>query len=66
MTRIVLMCFVFALAGCGLGETTTAAATGAAAKAEEARQAEKTLDQMQDRIDEVNRQTGERARLDDY
>lgn len=66
MIRIVVLCFVVALGGCGLGETTTAAATGAAAKAEEARQAERTLNQMQDRLEEVNRRTGERARLDDY
>jgi hypothetical protein len=44
------------LAGCGLADTTTAAATGAAAEVQQAQQAKATLDHVQQQLDAAARE----------
>lgn len=53
--RLPTLLFALALAGCGISETATVAATAGAAKAREAEQAKATLDQVQGRLDEAAR-----------
>lgn len=53
--RLPTLLFALALAGCGVSETATVAATVGAAKAREAEQAKVTLDQVQGRLDEAAR-----------
>jgi len=48
--------FAGALAGCGVSETATVAATAGAAKAREAERAKATLDQVQGKLDESFKQ----------
>jgi len=47
----------FLLAGCGVSETATVAATAGAAKAREAEQAKSAPAQVQGRLDEAMKQT---------
>lgn len=62
MTRFFLaVVMILSLPACGVGETTTAAATGAAVKAQEAKQAEQTKEQFQEKLEDVNQQVRERA-----
>lgn len=42
---------VFALAGCGLAETTAGAAAGATSAAEQAKQAEQQLERVQEQLE---------------
>jgi len=49
-----------ALGGCGV-ETASTAATGAAIKKQELEQGRKTMDQMQQKIDQANLQAQQRA-----
>ncbi len=63
MNRIIAVCVFILLSACGVTETASVAATGAAAKAQEAKEAERTKRQMQERLDQVNQQALERAKL---
>lgn len=54
------LCLLLILGGCGL-DVASSAATGAATKAEEIKQAEKTKAQIQQRLDAAN-QAAERQR----
>ena len=52
MVRFVSVVFVAAaLGGCGLAETTVATGAGAASSAEQAKQAPKQLEKVQERLD---------------
>jgi hypothetical protein len=51
MKYAALMVAMLVLAGCGLGES--AAAAGGASKAEEAKQASKTLESVEQRLDDA-------------
>ena len=51
---------ILALSACGV-ETATAAATGAAIKKQELEQGKKTMEQMQQRLDQANLQVQQRA-----
>jgi hypothetical protein len=53
MKYLVLMGAMLALAGCGLGESAVSAAAGGASKAEEAKQASKTLESVEQRLDDA-------------
>jgi hypothetical protein len=53
MKYLVLMGAMLALAGCGLGESAASAAAGGASKAEEAKQASKTLESVEQRLDDA-------------
>ncbi len=56
MKRMLLMGALLALAGCGAGETATVAATAASLKAQEAKQAEKTMEQFGQRLEGASEQ----------
>lgn len=51
---------IFALSACGV-ETASTAATGAAIKKQELEQGKKTMEQMQQRLDQANLQVQQRA-----
>jgi hypothetical protein len=51
---------ILALSACGV-ETATTAATGAAIKKQELEQGKKTMEQMQQRLDQANLQVQQRA-----
>jgi NifU-like protein involved in Fe-S cluster formation len=51
---------VLVLAGCGV-ETATTAATGAVIKKQELEQGRKTIEQMQQKLDQANQQVQQRA-----
>jgi small-conductance mechanosensitive channel len=51
---------VLVLAGCGV-ETATTAATGAVIKKQELEQGRKTMEQMQQKLDQANQQVQQRA-----
>jgi len=51
---------VLLLAGCGV-ETATTAATGAVIKKQELEQGRKTMEQMQQKLDQANQQVQQRA-----
>lgn len=53
MCRYTAICLLLLLSGCGL-DVAGSAATGAATKAEEIKQAEKTKEQFQQRLDAAN------------
>ncbi|MBT9612208.1 MAG: hypothetical protein IV108_02960 [Burkholderiales bacterium] len=53
MHRYTSICLLLLLSGCGL-DVASSAATGAATKAEEIKQAEKTKEQFQQRLDAAN------------
>jgi hypothetical protein len=61
MFRFACILMIITLPACGVTETTTAAATGAAAKAQEAKQAGKTKEQFEEKLENVNQQLQERA-----
>jgi hypothetical protein len=54
--RTLIVLFAAALAGCGVSETATVAATAGAAKAKEAEQAKSAPAQMQGKLDEAMKQ----------
>lgn len=54
--RTLIVLFAAALAGCGVSETATVAATAGAAKAKEADQAKSAPAQMQGKLDEAMKQ----------
>ncbi|OQY69496.1 MAG: hypothetical protein B6D47_09110 [Rhodocyclaceae bacterium UTPRO2] len=54
--RLLTLGFIFALAGCGVSETATVAATAGAAKAKEAEQAKNAPAQVQGKLDEAMQQ----------
>ena len=54
--RTLIVLFAAALAGCGVSETATVAATPGAAKAEEAKQAKNAPAQVQGKLDEAMKQ----------
>ena len=54
--RTLIVLFAAALAGCGVSETATVAATAGAAKAKEAEQAKNAPAQVQGKLDESFRQ----------
>ena len=60
MRVIVLLGLLAGLAGCGV-ETVGTAATGAAIKKQELEQGKATMEQMQQKLDQANRQTLQRA-----
>ena len=65
-TRLIATGIVSAtLAGCGLAETGVATATGAAAEAQQAKQAKQIEAQVQSRIDAAAQQDAERRRAAD-
>ncbi|MEX0960173.1 MAG: hypothetical protein WDZ63_12865 [Burkholderiales bacterium] len=66
MKTIFVVCAVLALSGCGVGETTTAAATGASVKAQELKQAEETKDQVQQKLEDANLKMQQRADIDAF
>ena len=51
---------ILALSACGV-ETASTAATGAALKKQELEQGKKTMEQMQQRLDQANQQVQQRA-----
>jgi hypothetical protein len=53
MKYLVLVGALLALAGCGLGESAASAAAGGASKAEEMKQASKTLESVEQRLDDA-------------
>jgi len=55
--RLLPLLFAVTLAGCGVSETATVAATAGAAKAREAEQAKNAPAQVQGRLDEAMKQT---------
>jgi NifU-like protein involved in Fe-S cluster formation len=60
MKFIFSLAAALALGGCGV-ETASTAATGAAIKKQELEQGRKTMDQMQQKIDQANLQAQQRA-----
>jgi hypothetical protein len=60
MKTLIMLAAAAALAGCGV-ETASTAATVAAAKKEELRQGQQTMQQAQQRIDAAMQQTQQRA-----
>jgi hypothetical protein len=58
----VIVALLAPLAGCGLAETGTATASGAANVAQEAAQARQTEDRVRDQIDAASRQAAEQRR----
>ena len=60
MKRFVLLVAVLAAGACGV-ETATTAASGAAIKKQELEQGRKTMEQMQQKIDQTNQQAQQRA-----
>jgi hypothetical protein len=60
MKRFVLLLVVLAVSSCGV-ETATTAASGAAIKKQELEQGKKTMEQMQQRIDQANQTSQQRA-----
>jgi hypothetical protein len=61
-TRAVLAAAALALGGCGLAETTTAAATGAASEVQQAKDAQRTEQQVVQKVDAAQAQA--KAQLD--
>lgn len=59
MRRYTAISILLLLSGCGL-DVASSAATGAAAKAEEIKQAEKTKEQVQQRLDAANQAAQQR------
>jgi NifU-like protein involved in Fe-S cluster formation len=55
-----ILAATLALAGCGV-ETATTAATGAVIKKQELEQGRKTMEQMQQKLDQANQQVQQRA-----
>lgn len=66
MRNTLVVCAALVLSGCGLGETTTAAATGASLKAQEAQQAERTQEQVQQKLEDANLKMQQRADIDAF
>lgn len=60
MKFVLPLAVVLALGACGV-ETASTAATGAAIKKQELEQGRKTMDQMQQKIDQANLQSQQRA-----
>ncbi len=60
MKRMVSLVVVLAVSACGV-ETATTAATGAAIKKQELEQGRKTMEQMQQKIDQANQQAQKHA-----
>lgn len=60
MRSILLLAALSVLAACGV-ETVGSAATGAVVKKQELEQGKATMEQMQQRIDDMNRQAAQRA-----
>lgn len=60
MKQLIIVLAIAALAGCGV-ETATTAATGAAIKKQEIEEGKKTMEQMQQNIDQAMEQARERA-----
>jgi hypothetical protein len=56
MKKAIAIGILLALCGCGVSETATVAATGAALKEQEARQAQRTLQQVEGRLDKTTQQ----------
>lgn len=54
-----LIALVLALSGCGVGEIAATGATQAAGKAEEMKQAQKTQEKIEQRLDDANRAAAE-------
>jgi hypothetical protein len=61
----VLIALLWPLASCGLAETGTATATGAASAAQQAAQAKQTEDRVKQQIDAASRQAAEQRRAAD-
>lgn len=59
MRRYTAICLLLLLSGCGL-DVASSTATGAATKAEEIKQAEKTKEQVQQRLDAANQAAQQR------
>jgi NifU-like protein involved in Fe-S cluster formation len=65
MNKLLVLTIVFALCGCGL-ETAGTAATSAGLKQQELKAAQQTMQQVEDRVGQMNQQTADRMReLDD-
>ena len=60
MKCLPLLVITLSLSGCGV-ETVGTAATGAAIKRQELEQGRKTMEQMQQKIDQANQQSQKRA-----
>ena len=60
MKFVTYLVVMLALSACGV-ETATTAATGAAIKKQELEQGRKTMDQLQQKIDQANLQSQQRA-----
>ena len=60
MKCLPLLVITLSLSGCGV-ETVGTAATGAAIKKQELEQGRKTMEQMQQKIDQANQQSQKRA-----
>ncbi len=58
--KLLTLLFAVTLAGCGLSETATVAATAGAAKAKEAEQAKNAPAQVQGKLDEAFRQADQK------
>lgn len=58
--RLLPLIFTATLAGCGVSETATVAATAGAAKAKEAEQAKNAPAQIQGKLDEAAKQVEQR------
>jgi hypothetical protein len=63
MHKLIVMCALAALAGCGV-ETATTAATGAAIKKQEVEEGRKTMEQAQQKIGQAMEQAQQRADKD--
>lgn len=60
MTRILIVCAVLALAGCGV-DTMSAATTAGAAKAQEGQNAKQAEEKFNDRLEDANQALKDRA-----
>jgi len=58
--RLLILGVTFALAGCGVSETASVAATAGAAKAREAEQAKAAPAQVQGKVDEAMKQAAQK------
>lgn len=63
--RLLSMFFALTLAGCGVSETATVAATAGAAKAREAEQAKTAPAQVQGKLDEAFKQAEQKREASD-
>lgn len=61
MTRIIALGLLLALAGCGVSETASVAATAAEMKAQEIKQAKQSQAQFQQKLDQANLQLQQSA-----